>query len=97
MHKRFMKQLENEELESGQSKNDLTIKPVDMPFSLLKELGAKWLLETFEYVCNNTQVVVNGFVRSGITGAFDAFISQTPLSDDKHELSSDNEEDELAW
>ena len=75
-----MKQLENEELESEQSKDELTIKPVDMPFSLLRELGAKWLLETFEYVCDNPQVVVNGFVHSSMTGAFDAFISQTPTT-----------------
>ena len=45
-------------------------------------------------MCDNPQVVVNGFVHSVITGAFDAFIFQTPLSDDKDELSSDNEEDE---
>ena len=66
-----------------------------MPFALLKELVAKWLINAFEYACDNPQFVVNGFIRSGITRAFDATISESQLSDDEdEELSSEEQDDE---
>ena len=39
--------------------------------SILKELGAKWLVEMAEYVAENPQFIVNGFLQPGITGASD--------------------------
>ena len=38
---------------------------------VLKELGAKWLVEMADYVADNPQFIVNGFVWTGITTALD--------------------------
>jgi hypothetical protein len=38
---------------------------------VLKELGAKWMVEMAEYFADNPQIVVNGFMRTGIVGALD--------------------------
>ncbi len=58
-----------------QSQNDggsVQLKPVDMGLPSLKELGAKWLVETADYIANNPQyIIVNGFMRAGISGALD--------------------------
>ena len=35
----------------------------------MKHVGAKWLVEAFDYVQKNPSIVVNGFLTSGITGA----------------------------
>ena len=63
-----MEQLEeNEETEV----EEVSLKPVDLLLPLLKELGAKWLGDMFDYLCENPLLIVNRFVRSGTTGAFD--------------------------
>ena len=36
-----------------------------------KELGAKWLVDMATYISNSPQIIVNGFIRSGITAAVD--------------------------
>ena len=36
---------------------------------VLKELGAKWMVQMAEYFADNPQIIVNGFVRSGLTGS----------------------------
>ena len=45
--------------------------PVNLGLPMLKELGAKWLVEVANYFAQNPQMVVNGFVRAGITGVYD--------------------------
>ena len=40
----------------------------------MKELGGKWLVEMYEHIWKNPHIVVNGFVRSGITAAYDGDI-----------------------
>ena len=54
------KQLSEEDFEGEEE--ETTLKPIDMSFSLMKELGGK--------CCNNPHIVVNGFVRLSITGAY---------------------------
>ena len=40
-----------------------------MGMPILKEIGAKWLVEMAEYLSDNPQFIVNGFLRSGIAAA----------------------------
>ena len=51
---------------------------------MLKELGARWLVEMSQYFAENPQIIVNGFVKAGITGALDG-------DDQETESSTDNE------
>ena len=56
---------------------------------MLKEIGAKWLVEMFEYICDNPQIIVNCFIHSGITAAFDGDLqSEILLSEDSGSDSS---------
>ena len=36
---------------------------------ILKEIRAQWLVEMAEYISENPQFIVNGFIQSGITRA----------------------------
>ena len=61
-----MKQLEGKDLE------DLVkaeLEPINMGMPILKEIGAKWLVEMAEYLSDNPQFIVNGFLHSGIAAA----------------------------
>ena len=54
---------------------------------VLKEVGAEWLVEMADYISDNPQFIVNGFVRSGIAGAADG-------EDDKTDNESSGSDDE---
>ena len=43
-----------------------SIKPVDLRLSVLKPLGAKWLVETHKDIKCQPQLIVNGFEKAGI-------------------------------
>ena len=76
----IQKQLEkNEYLEDEEP----SLKPSELSFLVLKGLGAKWLVEMFEYIRDNQQIIVHGVIRSGITATFDGDLqSEILLSDD---------------
>ena len=41
------------------------------PFPVMKELNAKWLVGLFYYTRGHPHLLVIGFIRAGITAAFD--------------------------
>ena len=57
----------------NESENDdaTDLEPINLGLPILRELGAKWLVEVSEYFEENPQIMVNGFMRAGITGALD--------------------------
>ena len=77
------KQLEGEDMETAE------LTPVDLSMPILKELGAKWWVEMAEYIADNPQFIVNGFVRAGIAGALDGKEQESDRSD-----TGDSEDDE---
>ena len=46
-----------------------TYKPIDLRLSILKSLGTKWFVKTFEHVQGNPEIIKNGFGATGITDA----------------------------
>ena len=44
----------------GQDMANAVLEPVDMSLPIMKELGAKWLMDMAEYLAANPQFVVNG-------------------------------------
>ena len=42
--------------------------PIDLRMSIMKPLGAKWLINAFKHIKADSTIIVNGFVASGITG-----------------------------
>lgn len=57
---------------------------------MLKELGAKWLVEMAQYFVDNPQIIVNGFIKSGITGALLVDGHQDETNGDEADYSSTN-------
>ena len=41
-------------------------KPVDLRLSVMKPLGAKWLIKLFNYLKANNGIIINGFKAAGI-------------------------------
>ena len=63
-----IEQLDGENMDDFENVN---LQPIDLSLPALKEVGAKWLVEMAEYISSNPQMIVNGFIRSGISGALD--------------------------
>ena len=42
------------------------VKPVDLHLSIVKPLGAKWLMEMHDHFKGNPQIILNGFRKSGL-------------------------------
>ena len=55
---------------------------------MVKNVGAKWLVEMSEYISDNPHFIVNSFIRSGITGALD-----DTVEDDSEHVSSEADTD----
>ena len=47
-----------------QGATDIT--PVDLRMSIMKPLGAKWLVSLYDYFKTNDSIVLNGFKAAGI-------------------------------
>jgi len=59
----------------------------------LKELGAQWLVKMVQYIEDNPQFVVNGFIKAGISRALDngtADLSSDESSASNSEGSNDS-------
>lgn len=56
-----MKQLQGKDLET------VELEPISLDLPCLKELGAKWLVEAANYMSENPQMIVRGFVKAGIS------------------------------
>ena len=66
------------------------LEPIDLGLPILKELGAKWLVEMATYISQNPQFVVSGFVKAGISRALDGFEES-----DASETSVDNSDSDI--
>ena len=70
----------------------MELQPIVLEMAALKELGGKWLVNTSNYISNNPQIIVNGFIHTGITGALDCqeTYDLEVLDDGQEELKSDD-------
>ena len=46
-----------------QSDSDGKLEPVDLSMQIVKEVESKWLVEMWEYLCNNPHLIVHRFVH----------------------------------
>ena len=70
----------------------MELQPVDLGMAALKEVGGKWLVNTSNYISDNPQIVVNGFIHTGIAGSLDCQETDDleVLDHDQEELESDD-------
>ena len=79
------KQLEGNDIGS------VDLQPISLGLTVIKELGARWLVEMVEYFAENPQTIVNGFFKAGIAGALQqlaSWLSQTKRSSSQFALFS---------
>ena len=43
-----------------------TTQPVDLSMSIVKPLGAMWLMDAYEYIKSKPSIIINGFRGAGI-------------------------------
>lgn len=43
--------------------------PVDLRLSIMKPLGARWLIAAYNYLKSKKEILANGFKAAGITDA----------------------------
>ena len=79
----------------GQNAESVELCPVSLDLPSLKELGAKWLVEMFEYIADNPQFIVNGFIRAGIPGALDSIQPAEDATSADSEFESDDYTSEM--
>ena len=71
------------ELDAGKSPDNVS---VDLKMSIVKEVGARWLVSLYDYFMSNSSIIKNGFIQAGITEAISnperiSEITQDPFSE----------------
>jgi len=56
---------------NGVPLNQIELDSIDLGLPALKEFGAQWLVKMVQYIEDNPQFVVNGFIKAGISRALD--------------------------
>ena len=62
----------------GKDMDDLEyaeIQPINLGMPILKEVGAKWLDGMAQYFTDNPHLIINGFIRSGISSVIDGVVN----------------------
>ena len=67
--------------------------PIDLSTARMKCIGGQWIVEAFEHLENNPQIIVHGFRHAGIFDAL-GIIDQDELPDYESDDDSDFDEDE---
>ena len=51
------------------------LNPVDLSMATMKEITGQWLVKMYDYISNNSDFIVNGFLHSGISKALDGILT----------------------
>ena len=93
----YAKEVRDQLGEAAGLEEDVELDPIDIGLAKLKELNAKWLVEVMEYIADNPEFIVNGFLRSGILGALDTISeleeNDTSVSPFEYDLDSEADSD----
>ena len=87
----IQRQLEENDIEST------ALQPINLGLPMMKELGAKLMVEMAQYFADNPQIIVNEFIKAGIIGALGSHmdIQDEPENDSTNDIDSeDNESDQ---
>ena len=63
--------------------------------SVLKEVGAKWLVDMADYISNNPKIIVNRFIQAGIIRALGGLEDVESDEMGPREIESDNDSDDF--
>ena len=68
---------------------DVVLEPIDLTLPFLKSVSTEWFIKMAEYITDNPQLIVNGFVRAGICRVLDGVTSDEELDDILQDMDSD--------
>lgn len=73
--------------------DQVELDPIDLSLPVLKELGARWMVEMAKYIEDNPQFIVNGFIKAGISRTLDSDDSSSePDEQDRSDHSSESDD-----
>ena len=77
-----------EQLNAGKSPDEVN---VDMQLTVMKEVGANWLVSMYDYLRGKPEICKNGFVKVGIPLAISnpETVALIPPSDDEEDPFAD--------
>ena len=61
--------------------SDVVLEPVDLSLARMKDISTNWLVEMWEYIVDNPQFVVNGYITSESCRAHFGVISDDKFDD----------------
>ena len=73
---------------------DIAIQPIDLSVPVMKEVSARWLVDIVEHISDNPHLIVSGFLRSGITGAFDGILDDT--QEEESDSGNESSQEDLS-
>ena len=71
----------------------MAVAPIDLSMGMMKEIGAKWLVDMASYISDNPQFIVNGFIHAGITKALNGKDITDTSSSDPEDVATTTSED----
>ena len=84
----IIKQFNGKDIESTE------LESIGLNLTTLKELMAKWLVEMADYFAENPLIIVNGFMKAGITPALDGDFEEEEEEEEESEVDDEEEDDE---
>ena len=73
------------------------LNPVDLSMAAMKEITGQWLVKMYDYISDNPDFIVNGFLHSGISKALDDTsdddLPQSDTNDNVNETSSESSDE----
>ncbi len=79
---------------AGKDMSSVTLDPVDLSMPCLRELGASWLVEMADYISSNPDIIVNGFIRSGISTFLSGIEDDVDGADDDEDVTDNDDDDD---
>ena len=82
------------QLEDEADVENVNIEPIDLTMAVMKEASASWLVEMWDYISDNPQFIVNGFLHSGISKALDGDDDDTSVLRDNSTMGTSAEDED---
>ena len=83
------------QISSQQDNDDGRFEPVEMSAPRMKCIGAQWLVRLYEHFLDSPDIIINGFLSSGIPQSIDngePYLDESDESSDEHSSEDDSEE-----
>ena len=78
----------------GQDIDTVAVEPIDLSMGMMKEIGDKWLVGRANYIDDNPQFIVHGFIHAGIAKALNGVDIDNPSASEAIATTTSEESDD---